>query len=759
MGFLMTLATDEGLREAAEKALQQAEVHEGYREWVKNLAALFAKVQAAGLEERSSREFQEMLWETNPVSGLGSGTVSLGGALDDADFRRWFAGESLKQVPEDSEERLRYFRALYQSLDERLERFSTRTPRLKIFRALAALYPSDFSTLANVQALRDLYRLVLGPPPSLDFVRCHLEVSERFRRVIGSGDGSLESQARQITLPWLVFERNLTTEEAATQASPEVAAPGHLKLRPLPALRRRKGLTALKGGLATILKVISFVAEGLSREDLMASLRSEFPDYTTGSLGTMINVLKGEFFVLRQDKDQLSLTKLGQSLLEGGESSELLPMLLTQILGVDHVLVYLREKKSASQRELLDLLKVVNPGWTTDFAPSAMLKWLRDLSLTTWDKQGIHTLTEDGQYWASLIDWEPERLPTDEEKDIDVEAIAAPTTAVSLPALQAVQDAIKASDYAVDVGQLASLHVGLWAHPRRHFAILAGLSGSGKTMLARRYAQALLASLSLPAESHVFTLAVQPGWYDPSPLFGYVNPLRPDAYVRPAVLDFILRAVQNPSEPFVLILDEMNLSHPEQYLAPILSAMESGDCLRLHNEDLVFDGVPFMIGYPKNLCIIGTVNMDETTHGLSDKILDRAFTLEFWNVDLAAYPAWKRAALSGDEVGQIRGCLEGMIQALAPVRLHFGWRTISDVLDYADLFRAQQPAHALSPILDQAIYARVLPKLRGSSSQRLEKALEKVQMVLQQHDLPRSLGKVKELLLDLQEQGSMRFWR
>lgn len=755
----MTLATDEGLHEAAERALQQAEAHEGYQEWVKNLAALFAKVQAASLEERSSREFQEMLWETNPVSGLGSGTVSLGGALDDADFRRWFAEESLKQVPGDREERLRFFRTLYKSLEERFERFTNRTPRLKIFRALAALYPSDFSTLANVQALRDLYRLILGTPPSLDFVRCHLEVSERFREVVGNGDGTIEALATQITLPWLVLERNSTPEEASVESSAEAAPPGHLKLKPLPALQRRKGLTALKGGVATILKVIRYVEEGVSREDLVAYLRSEFPDYTTASLSTLINVLKSEFFVLRQDKDQLLLTKLGQSLLEGGETSELMPMLLTRILGVDHVLVCLREKKSASQRELLDLLKVVNPGWTTDFAPSAMLKWLRDLSLTIMDKQGIHTLTEDGRYWASLIDWEPERLPTDDEKDIELEPVQAPRAAVSLPQLTAIQDAIKASDYAVDAGQLASLHVGLWAHPRRHFAILAGLSGSGKTMLAQRYAQALLTSLSLPAESHVFTLAVQPGWYDPSPLFGYVNPLRPDAYVRPAVLDFILRAVQNPSEPFVLILDEMNLSHPEQYLAPILSSMESGDGLRFHNEDLVFDGVPFMIGYPKNLCIIGTVNMDETTHGLSDKILDRAFTLEFWNVNLATYPAWKRAVLSAEEVSQIRGCLEELIKALAPVRLHFGWRTVSDVLDYADLFRAQQPAHALSLILDQAIYARVLPKLRGSSSQRIENALAKVQAVLQQNDLPRSLDKVRELLADLQEQGSMRFWR
>ena len=48
----------------------------------------------------------------------------------------------------------------------------------------------------------------------------------------------------------------------------------------------------------------------------------------------------------------------------------------------------------------------------------------------------------------------------------------------------------------------------------------------------------------------------------------------------------------------------------------------------------MFDGVPADVRYPSNLVIIGTVNMDETTHGISDKVLDRAFTIEFWDVDL-----------------------------------------------------------------------------------------------------------------------------
>ena len=63
-------------------------------------------------------------------------------------------------------------------------------------------------------------------------------------------------------------------------------------------------------------------------------------------------------------------------------------------------------------------------------------------------------------------------------------------------------------------------------------------------------------------------------------------------------------------------------------MAPILSAMETGAAIVLHREGDALDGMAATIPYPNNLAIIGTVNMDETTHGLSDKVLDRAFAIE-----------------------------------------------------------------------------------------------------------------------------------
>ena len=310
---------------------------------------------------------------------------------------------------------------------------------------------------------------------------------------------------------------------------------------------------------------------------------------------------------------------------------------------------------------------------------------------------------------------------------------------------------------AISEGVLQRLHLGLWANERRHFAVLAGLSGSGKTQLAIRYAEAV--SGHFGHEPKRFVLPVQPGWHDPTPLFGYVNPLSDSKYERPAFLDFVLEAARTPEQPFFVILDEMNLSHPEHYFAPVLSAMETGDALTLHNEDDYFDGVPSKIPYPNNIAIIGTVNMDETTHGISDKVLDRAFTIEFWDIDLETYPRWGSRGLSQDAEGEAKKCLQGLINSLSPVRLHFGWRTVDEVLDYLQAAEKSGMHMETSKFLDQVVHSKVLPKLRGTESYRLQAALENTKNVLGELGLSESENKLAQLTDDLKETGLMRFWR
>ncbi|WP_180125242.1 McrB family protein [Rhodoferax sp. BLA1] len=121
-------------------------------------------------------------------------------------------------------------------------------------------------------------------------------------------------------------------------------------------------------------------------------------------------------------------------------------------------------------------------------------------------------------------------------------------------------------------------------------------------------------------------------WTGNENILGYANGLDVKSYVSKPALDLMLQAKANPSVPHILILDEMNLSHVERYFADVLSVIESDEKINLHRDaERKSDGVvvPNEIGLPKNLFIIGTVNVDETTYMFSPKVLDRASVIEF----------------------------------------------------------------------------------------------------------------------------------
>lgn len=167
------------------------------------------------------------------------------------------------------------------------------------------------------------------------------------------------------------------------------------------------------------------------------------------------------------------------------------------------------------------------------------------------------------------------------------------------------------------------------------FVICSGLSGSGKTKLAQAFAQWISAD-----KAQYVIVPVGADWTNREPLLGYPNALDEMKYISPenGVLELMIRAKQNmenteeATKPYFLILDEMNLSHVERYFADFLSTMESGDSIPLHKIVSVSEEeihVPQSIKLPKNLFIIGTVNIDETTYMFSPKVLDRANTIEF----------------------------------------------------------------------------------------------------------------------------------
>lgn len=204
--------------------------------------------------------------------------------------------------------------------------------------------------------------------------------------------------------------------------------------------------------------------------------------------------------------------------------------------------------------------------------------------------------------------------------------------------LSEVLDYIAGAGFTFEPWQVATFVTALRTKP---FLILAGISGTGKTKLPQLVAEAT------GAESVV--VPVRPDWTDSSDLLGYER--LTTEFVPGHLLTLCERAMRTPDTQFFFVMDEMNVARVEYYFAEVLSVMESrrwadgaliSDPLNRSAPNEATDSVGVdwsSVHLPANVSIIGTVNMDETTHGFSRKVLDRAFVLELSEVDLAAYPA------------------------------------------------------------------------------------------------------------------------
>ncbi len=749
---VVDLSTDEGLRAAC------AAIGQGNPDWNKRLGGVLEWWAGLSVDDRALEASQRRLWEDNHVAAVGQGRIPLDKAFADEAFRRWLAERSLDVLPDDWTARLLFITALYDDLRIQLIRRigESNIPHLKIYRAIAVMYPHVMTTVASRHFLRLLAK-AMGAPSSLVPAARHVWVRRRIDAMLETPPSSWSEIAGRLALPWLVYDRYVASNDSSTEEGAG-ADDEPLALSPLPAIRRRRGLTATRGLFPAMLSTLEFVKKGVSREELLDFLKANSPDAKSSSLGVTINSYQSEFDVIESEGGRYTLTSRGESLLETQDPAHLADWILTRVIGADRAIADLRDKQLMSKPSLLAAIGEMNPGWTTAVTPQAIINWLLSLKIIQRAQGGGFSLTDAGKLWAERIHWTPEPLQDDDQSQGDKaeDVLEIDLRTLEVPPFSDVESAVSKAGH-FPAGLVANLHAGLWAHPRRHFAVLTGLSGSGKTLLARAYAAALAGAEH--AEVQTLTLPVQPGWYDPGALLGYINPLRSDSYVRTGFLEFLLRAAANPTRPHVVVLDEMNLSHPEQYMAPLLSAMETGDGIRLHAEDDVFDGVPRALTYPPNLVLIGTVNMDETTHGLSDKVLDRAFVLEHWDVDLDGYPRWSRPGLESAQVQKARAVLADLMAALSPVRLHFGYRVVDTVLDYLVRITADGSGVAFHEALDFVVYAKVLPKLRGEDSSRLRAALETCEGCLEKHALTRSRSKVQELRADLQATGSARFWR
>ncbi|MEL6654272.1 MAG: AAA family ATPase, partial [Bacteroidota bacterium] len=292
--------------------------------------------------------------------------------------------------------------------------------------------------------------------------------------------------------------------------------------------------------------------------------------------------------------------------------------------------------------------------------------------------------------------------------------------------------------------EVANFFLALKSKP---FVILAGISGTGKSQLPR-----LLAS-ALGHADKVRLIPVRPDWTDDSDLLGYED--LNGGFQMQAFLQVIFEAIANPSEPYFVILDEMNLARVEYYFSTYLSLLETR-----HRQEEKIITEPIFSGplrerhqalreahIPDNLYLIGTVNMDETTQAFSRKVLDRANAIEMNDIQLdwpqtnevvapleEVYNDLLRSRylhardISEEQRAQLRPALLRLMEIneiLSGADLQFGYRVRDEIAFY--LLARYEISELLTEreALDYQILQKILVRIQGSS-RRLGRCLREL---------------------------------
>ncbi|MCG9777589.1 AAA family ATPase [Photobacterium damselae] len=176
-----------------------------------------------------------------------------------------------------------------------------------------------------------------------------------------------------------------------------------------------------------------------------------------------------------------------------------------------------------------------------------------------------------------------------------------------------------------DLDLLRKFIAGLALSPLHVFQ---GISGTGKTSLVNAFAAAV--------GGEVTTVPVQAGWRDRDDLIGHYNAFEKRYYEKECLQGLYKAHTPSYEKRFnIILLDEMNLSRPEQYFAEFLSAMEQNEQKRtvVLMDSSVINPPKYLVDDRKlllksNTWFMGTANHDETTFEFADKTHDRAFTLD-----------------------------------------------------------------------------------------------------------------------------------
>ncbi|NMD71291.1 hypothetical protein HHO41_13385 [Bacillus sp. DNRA2] len=166
----------------------------------------------------------------------------------------------------------------------------------------------------------------------------------------------------------------------------------------------------------------------------------------------------------------------------------------------------------------------------------------------------------------------------------------------------------------------------------------------------------------------------------------------------------------------------------EYYLSDYLCAVGSRKEIPLHQDDHIA-GIPKKLLIPPNVYILGTINVDETTHSISDKVLDRAYVMTLSDVDFDSY--WERVNqdLKATLTKEFK-LLKELHDTLSGYELQFGYRTMEEMLQklYANHQLLEEEMMVPMEALDRVISEKVLTKIRGD--ERISDMLEKIEQWL-----------------------------
>jgi 5-methylcytosine-specific restriction endonuclease McrBC GTP-binding regulatory subunit McrB len=286
--------------------------------------------------------------------------------------------------------------------------------------------------------------------------------------------------------------------------------------------------------------------------------------------------------------------------------------------------------------------------------------------------------------------------------------------------------------------------------------ILAGISGTGKSELPQRYADYIGAQK--------LTLAVQPRWDSPQDLQGFYNYI--EKKYKPT--DLMRGLYQYQHQPdgkrrddddpmkdrlVMVLLDEMNLARVEYYFSDFLSKLETRRS-RTTYLDLDVGSLSILeqerrLAIPQQFLFVGTMNEDETTQSLSDKVLDRANVLTFGKpqqlklreeasnntsvpsvegyVSYSQFQGWMRKPDPDSEiVSKLRGYLDRANAIMNELGHPFAHRVYQAIARYVVNYPGVEGNEAaFNAALADQFGQKLLPKLRGLMLDECDEQLEK----------------------------------